>query len=201
MDQYKLELALEEIDKVNAEDPNIIEFGGESFPKEILYSLRMTERLFEYEKKPAPELQIAARAQHIKRWTFPRDQYPNNRAGYLKWRKEAAKFHSELTAEILNKVGYDKKFIDKVSWMIEKTKVKIDRKSQVLEDVCCLVFIEHYLEEFAEKHNDEKVIEIIMKTLNKMSDRGLEEVLSIELSDKLNELIDRATESWEDEEL
>ena len=67
----------------------------------------------------------------------------------------------------------------------------------MLEDVTDLVFIEHYMLEFAGKHPDyseEKWIDIIQKTWNKMSPRAHEFALSgkIELPEPLLPLIQKA---------
>ena len=53
-------------------------------------------------------LLIAARAQHICRWKIARNEYPMDRVGYLKWRESLKTMHAELTAEILEEVGYNK---------------------------------------------------------------------------------------------
>ena len=65
----------------------------------------------------------------------------------------------------------------------------------MLEDVICLVFIEYYLEDFASQHEDEKMIEIIKKTLKKMSPQAINEALKIPVSDNVKSLIDRAASS------
>jgi hypothetical protein len=39
-----------------------------------------------------------------------------------------------------------------------------DPNAQVLEDVACVVFLAHYLADFAEKHDSNKVVEILLKT-------------------------------------
>jgi len=52
-------------------------------------------------------------------------------------------------------------------------------EAQLLEDVICLVFLEHYFAEFAKGHDEEKVIGILRKTWRKMSDRGHEAALKL----------------------
>ncbi|MCP5094775.1 MAG: DUF4202 domain-containing protein [Chloroflexi bacterium] len=49
-------------------------------------------------------LQIAARTLHIRRWEIPRESYPRNRTGYLKWRTNLKYFHANKTAEIMQDV-------------------------------------------------------------------------------------------------
>ena len=113
---------------------------------------------------------------------MPRDLYPMDRVGYLKWREELKKFHARTTAEILAEAGYDETFINRVSFLIEKKLLKKDAETQLMEDVICLVFLEYYLEPFVEKHDDEKLKNIILKTWNKMSDKGHQEALKINYS-------------------
>ncbi|MBE9542388.1 MAG: DUF4202 family protein, partial [Proteobacteria bacterium] len=55
---------------------------------------------------------------------------------------------------------------------------------QLVEDIAALVFIEHYMQAFADKHpeySEEKWVEIILRTWNKMSEKGKEFALSGDL--------------------
>jgi hypothetical protein len=113
---------------------------------------------------------------------MPRESYPMDRVGYLKWREDLKKFHAKTTAEILEKAGYSQEFTDRVSFLIEKKLLKKDKETQLLEDVICLVFMEYYLDPFVQKHDREKLKNIILKTWNKMSDKGHEEALKINFS-------------------
>ena len=180
------------IDALNAQDPNYVIVDGEQFPKELLYSQRMTRQLERFENEASQELKIAARAQHICRWKSPREDYPMNRVGYLKWREDLKKMHAELTGTILKEFHYTETFIDRVQFLIKKKLIKKDSESQTLEDVICLVFLEFYFEDFAAKHEEEKVIDIVQKTWAKMSDKGHDIALTLPLSDTSLELINKA---------
>ncbi|MFA9187641.1 DUF4202 domain-containing protein [Flavobacterium sp. FBOR7N2.3] len=177
------------IDAENAQDPNSEIFQSKSYPKELLYSNRMYERLLDFHPNASEEVQIAAKAQHICRWKMPRESYPMDRVGYLKWREELKKFHAKTTAEILASVGYSQEFIDRVSFLIEKKLLKKDEETQLLEDVICLVFLEFYLEPFVQKHDTEKLKNIILKTWNKMSEKGHQAALKISYTDENLQLI------------
>ncbi len=87
----KFEKAIHRIDLENSKDPNLEEYDGQRYPKELLYSQRMTEKFIEFNPEASPELQIAARAQHICRWEISRSEYNMDRVGYLKWREELKK--------------------------------------------------------------------------------------------------------------
>ena len=188
----KFQQAIKAIDKENSQDPNRELVEGKSYPKELLYSERMTRQLLLFEPKASKELQIAARAQHICRWKSPREDYPMDRIGYLKWREDLKKMHAKLTTNILEQSDFEKDFIDRVQFLIKKKLIKKDEETQTLEDVICLVFLQYYFEDFASKHKDEKVIDIIQKTWLKMSERGQAEALKLALNDKTLELVNRA---------
>lgn len=182
------------IDAENSQDPNSEIYQSKTYPKELLYSNRMYEKLMDFYPNASEAVQIASKAQHICRWKMPRESYPMDRVGYLKWREDLKKFHSETTAAILKKVAYDTEFIARVSFLIEKKLLKKDEETQLLEDVICLVFLEHYFDPFVQKHDREKMKNIILKTWNKMSDKGHQEALKINYSASNLELIKEALE-------
>jgi len=192
MKPTRFETAIALIDKANSEDINSYEVAGLNYPKELLYSLRMTRKLLRFEPNASKALQIAARAQHICRWKIARNAYPMDRVGYLKWRETLKKMHADLTADILEQVGFDDQFTDRVKAIILKKLIKKNEESQTIEDIICLVFLDYYFEEFAAKHNDEKVIDILKKTWIKMSDKGHEAALKIPFSEKSLILVKQA---------
>lgn len=192
MKPTQFEVAIALIDKKNSADPNFHESHGMHFPKELLYSQRMSQKLLQFNPNASEALQIAARAQHICRWEIARDEFIMDRAGYFKWRETLKKMHADMTADILKQVGYDDSFIEGVSFLILKKLIKKNEETQTLEDVICLVFLEYYFEAFTEKHEDEKLIDILQKTWVKMSDAGHAEALKIKYSDKSLALIKQA---------
>jgi len=175
--------AFARIDAINAEGPD---------DRELLYSRRMTERLDRLEPDASDALRIAVRAQHIARWRIPRSDYPEGRAGYKRWRATLARMHADVCAEILVAVGYGDDTIARVRVMLTKARLKQDPEVQTLEDVACLVFLEHYAIEFAAKHPEDKVVDILRKTWTKVSDRGHRAALALDLPAALRALIDRA---------
>ena len=169
----KLETALQAIDAANAADPN--EEAGE--PAALLYGQRMSaelDRLF----PDAPEsLKIAARGQHIERWSVPRTTYPEGKAGYHAWRRDLAKHHAERVGAIMTEAGYAEDDIAAAGRMLRKEGIKRHEDVQALEDVICFVFLKWYFAPFAAKHSDEKVHGIVEKTARKMSESGRRRVL------------------------
>ncbi|MGC1205008.1 MAG: DUF4202 domain-containing protein [Flavobacteriaceae bacterium] len=192
MKPTRFETALVLIDKKNSEDVNTFQVSGLEYPKELLYSQRMTRKLLQFKPNASKALQIAARAHHICRWKIARNEYPMDRVGYLKWRETLKKMHAELTAEILETVGFDQQFIDRVSFLINKKRIKKNEETQILEDTICLVFLDYYFEEFATKHSEEKIIDILKKTWIKMSDKGHEAALKLPFSEKSLALVKQA---------
>ncbi len=192
MPTEKLSEAYILFDKANAQDPNTEEANGDFVPKELLYSQRMTKTLEKFEPKASETLKLAARSQHICRWEISRDSYPMDRVGYLKWREDLKKFHATKASEILASIGYDDETIDRVSFLLQKKKLKKDVETQTLEDVICLVFLNFYYEDFLVKHTDEKVIDILQKTWRKMSKKGHQAALKLSYSKKALDLIQQA---------
>lgn len=191
-DPDKLSKAFRLFDKANNKDPNEEEHLGKTYPRELLYAIRMTEKLNSFAPNASEALQLTARCQHIQRWEIPRNSYPMNRIGYLKWRQELKKFHAQKASEILKEVGYGADSIKKVSFLLEKKQLKKNKDTQTLEDVICLVFLEFYLEPFSEKHPEEKSLEILRKTWRKMSKKGQEAALHLPLSKRAHELVNKA---------
>jgi hypothetical protein len=152
----------------------------------------MTQWLDKLEPAASEPLRLAARGQHLMRWKIPRDSFPKDRAGYLRWRTTLYDFHADRVAEVLREVGYDDAIIAQVRSLIRKENLKSDPAAQLLEDVICLVFLENYFAEFAKDHDEEKLIRILRKTWKKMSPRGHEAAMALQLGDRERELIAKA---------
>ena len=188
----KLERAFHLFDEANGNDPNTQMFEGRGYPKEVLYALRMTEALNTFEPDASEALKLTARCQHICRWEIPRDNYEMNRVGYLKWRQDLKKFHAEKARKILEEVGYGNEVIDKVEFLLLKKQLKKNEETQTLEDVICLVFLQHYFEPFALKHDEPKVIDILQKTWRKMSEKGQQAAMSLPFSKEALAIVNKA---------
>jgi len=184
--------AIRMMDRANSRDPNREAVGGEGAPKELLYARRMTEMLDNFRPDASEELKLAARCQHIERWKIPREKYPAGRSGYLQWRNAMKKYHAGRAGDILEEAGYNREIIDRVRKLIRKEGLKTDAEAQALEDVICLVFLRWYFEDFAQKHDEEKIAGILRKTLAKMSVAGREKAREIQMSDRARKLLQEA---------
>ena len=72
--------------------------------------------------------------------------------------------------------------VARVEALVRKVRLKADADTQTLEDVICLVFLEHYLPAFATQHDDAKLVDILRKTWRKMSERGRSAALQLDLA-------------------
>ena len=160
------------IDAANARDPNQVEVDARPHPAELIYGRRMSATLARLAPAASEHLRIAARGQHVERWTSPRRGYPDGRVGYLRWRKDLQAFHARRIGEIMAGTGYDADAIARVGALIRKERLKSDVETQMLEDVACVVFLEHYLDDFLRKTDPDKLAGILVKTWNRMSPIG-----------------------------
>ncbi|MDA1092961.1 MAG: DUF4202 domain-containing protein [Acidobacteria bacterium] len=188
----RLQLALDRFDAANAEDPNQDVVDGVAHPRELVYARRMTARLDRYRPGASEPVRLAARCQHIRRWVSSRTDYPEGRLGYRQWRTELARFHAATAATILREVGYDDALIARVESLLRKEQFPSDADGQLLEDVICLVFLEHYLADFAPKQDDATVLRVLTKTWRKMSVEGRREALALDLPSAVRSLVERA---------
>lgn len=161
----KLDDVITAIDAANAADPDV----SEGAPATLLYGQRMTAELNRLFPDASDILKIAARGQHIERWTSPRSSYPEGREGYLTWRRDLGAYHARRMGEIMAAAGYDAESIAEVGRMLRKEGIKRDPEVQALEDVICFVFLRWYFAPFAEGRSQEELERIVAKTARKMS--------------------------------
>jgi len=168
----RFEQAIQEFDAAHREDPRSILVDDQEVPWSLLYHQRMTHWLKHLAPDASEPLLLAARCQHIRRWTIPRSDYPMDRSGYKRWRKRLAQFHADQAAEILTRIGYDPATIDRLGELLQKFRLKLDPEVQLFEDAICLVFLENEFSDFAQKHDEDKLVTILQKTWTKMSSQG-----------------------------
>lgn len=188
----QLENVLLAIDNINSADTNTTLVDGISHPKELLYGQYMSACLDKYWPNASEHLQIAVRAQHVKRWHLKRTDFAIGKKGYLTWRKELGIFHAATAKSLMLEQGYSEQASDITAAIIRKENLKSNSESQTLEDVACLVFLQFYFDEFAAKHNEEKIIRIVQLTWRKMSAQGQEIALTLTLPPHLATLVGKA---------
>ena len=184
--------ALRRFDEENAQDPNLLVVEEVAHPQELLYAERLTDWVLRLDPKASESLLLAARSQHIRRWTIPRASYEMTRAGYLRWRADLKQFHAAKSAEILHQVGYDEETVARVRELNLKKQLGRDPDCQTLEDALCLVTLQYQLADLVAKTPPAKIIEILQKTWKKMSKAAHERALALHFSEVEKQLIEQA---------
>jgi hypothetical protein len=184
----KFDTAIRRFDAENSHDPH----HENSQPRELLYAQRLTDWVLKLCPYAGEALRLAARCQHICRWQSPRESYPMTRAGYLKWRADLKKFHAQKSGEILRETGYDEEIIRRVQDLNLKKNFPADPEVRVLEDALCLVFLEFQFSPLAAKSDDEKMINALRKSWEKMTEAARAEALKLHYGDREKNLIERA---------
>lgn len=179
-------------DEENSRDPNIVVVDGAPKPRELVYARWLSDWVLKLCPEASEALRLAARCQHLCRWTMPRDSYPMTRPGYLQWREVLKKFHAQKAGEILRDIGYPEEVICRVQELNLKKQFPHDPESRVLEDALCLVFLERQLGELASKTSDDKVINALQKSWEKMTAAAQGEALKLSYDPREKALLDRA---------
>jgi Domain of unknown function (DUF4202) len=180
--------ALAAIDDANREDPNVI--GGR--PRALVQGERASLWLGRLDPEASDALVLATRAHHVKRWTSARSSYPDGRAGYLRWRRDLKSVHSTTLGELLPSCGVDAAVVERARQLVSKTGPATAADAQTFEDVVCLVFLETQFEELIDKLDEQKTIDVLRKTLPKMSAAAIALAASAELHPRGRELLSRA---------
>jgi hypothetical protein len=190
MDCYQL--ARQSIDAAHAADPTT---GPDGQPAELVYANRMERWVEQLVPGTPPLLRLAARCQHLERWSVPRASYPMDKPGYHAWRKFLYQKQAERARELLLKAGVPNHEADDVFTWVSKAGLKTNPRTQALEDAACLVFLENEIAGFANQHADyprEKFIDILRKTWRKMSPRAHELALGLDLPPAISALVREA---------
>lgn len=184
--------AIARFDAENAQDPNTELADGAACPRELLYAKRLTQWVLRLAPDAGEALQLAARCQHICRWTIPRQSYPMNKAGYLRWRSDLKEFHAQKAAAILAQAGYGPPIIEQVRELNLKKNFPRDPESRILEDALCLVFLEFQFTDLARKTPEDKMINAVQKTWKKMTPNAQQRALALPFTDSEKQLLQRA---------
>ena len=114
------------------------------------------------------------------------------RAGYLQWRAALKKFHAQKAGAILREAGYPEDVIRRVQDLNLKKNFPDDPETRVLEDALCLVFLEFQLAGLAAKTADDKIINAIQKSWQKMTGAARAEALQLNYGEREKALLQRA---------
>ena len=155
-----LDEAFAAIDAENAGDPH---------GKELDHAERAVGWLRRLRPDASDELLLAGRGHHVRRWEIPRSAEPDGRPGYLRWKRRLQQHHADVLGRALAGSGFD---VDRVQAIVKKERLKSDADAQSLEDALALVFLETQLTELGEKLDDDHMVDVLAKTLRKMTPAG-----------------------------
>lgn len=176
------------IDAANALDPSLID----GRPLALVQGERASAWLARRMPDASPALALAARAHHVRRWTIARTSYPEGRAGYLRWRRDLKAVHAAALGELLPPCGVAADVVARAQELVAKRAPLTDPEQQAFEDVVCLVFLETQYEALIDKLDDDKMVDVLRKTLPKMSEAGVALAGSAELHPRGAALLARA---------
>jgi uncharacterized protein YihD (DUF1040 family) len=193
----KLDTAFELFDAYNKQDPRSFPWEGTTGPQEYFFAIKLYEWVLKLDPQASEELLLASRSQHIGRWEIPREDYPDGREPYLKWRKDLGLHHAEIASRLMNEAGYGEETAERVKQIILKKRIKVDADVQTMENALCLVFLQLQYEDFRKKYEQEpeKIINILRKSLLKMDGNGHQFALKLPYSQNGLELINKALSS------
>lgn len=190
MDCYERARTL--IDAAHAGDPVRLSNGTAA---ELLYADRLEHWVGRLIPDAPPILKLAARCQHLERWSVPRNSYPLDKAGYHAWRRFLYQKQSERARALLLEAGVPEHEAAAVAKWVSKSGLKTDQGTQALEDAACLVFLQNEIEAFAAQHAEyprEKFIDILRKTWRKMSPPAHELARGLDLAPGIAQLVEEA---------
>ncbi|MBI4625322.1 MAG: DUF4202 domain-containing protein [Verrucomicrobia bacterium] len=190
MDAYSR--ARELIDTAHAPDPTRTPDGRAA---ELIYADRMEAWVARLVPDAPPLLRLAARSQHLERWSVPRASFPAGRPGYLTWRRSLYTKQAERARALLLAAGVTVAEAAEVATWVSKTGLKTNAGTQALEDAACLVFLENEISAFAAQHAEyprEKFVDILRKTWWKMSPAAQSAALALELPPGIAALVQDA---------
>jgi len=189
------EQARSAIDTAHSADPKHTTDGQ---PAELVYADRMEAWVAKLVDDATPLLRLAARCQHLERWSVPRDTYPMDKPGYLKWRRGLYVKQSERARELLGAAGVSSEEAGDVATWVSKNGLKTNPGTQALEDAAVLVFLEKEIGAFAAQHAEyprEKFVDILKKTWRKLSPKAQDLACQLDVSPEIAGLISEAADA------
>lgn len=177
------------IDEANAADPHTVLVRGVQRPKELAHAELVTEWVLRLRPDASEELLLAAHAHHIRRWLLPRTSYPAGRHGYLEWKTELRRRHAADLRAILTTAGYDEPTIARGCAILQKHGLTRDPEVRTLEDALCLVFLETQFEDTAARLDRPKMIDVLRKSIGKMSPEGVQAAAALPLPEHLRAML------------
>jgi Domain of unknown function (DUF4202) len=184
--------ARQAIDAVHNADPVRTSDGRAA---ELVYADHVEAWVARLVADASPLLRLAARCQHLERWSVPRAAFPMDRPGYLSWRRSLYVKQAERARELLVSAGVSAPEAADVATWVSKAGLKTNAGTQALEDAAVLVFLENEIAAFAAQHAEyprEKFVDILRKTWRKMSPAAQQAALKLDLPPAIAGLVREA---------
>ncbi|MGB0716706.1 MAG: DUF4202 domain-containing protein [Phycisphaerae bacterium] len=190
--QERFDEAIRQMNASHEQDPRTEVFDGKTYPKELIFSQRVSRWLHELLEDPPEALQLAAFGHTLCRWKVRRDDYDRGLVGYRYWRLACANRHADEAEQILRDAGYDDPMVEQVRSFILKKDWPNTRESLALEDADCLAFLELKFKHYLDDWDEDKTIDILAKTARKMTPEARRLVSRLPLSEREQSLLARA---------
>lgn len=180
------------IDAANDDDPDRVVVDGADRPLQQTLGRVASVWVDRLDPTAGPAQRLAARAHHLRRWETPRSDYPEGRAGYLRWRRDARARHAADVGVLMEGEGWDPATIETVQGLVVKQGLGSDPRAQTHEDAVCLAFLTVQLDDVAERLGRDRTVEVLRRTVAKMSPEALAQVPELGLGDHGRSLLDEA---------
>lgn len=177
------------IDRENDADPNL----HDGRPLARVHGELASQWVDRLVEAPSDELRIAARAHHLRRWELARSDYPDGRAGYLRWRRDNKQVQADGTVEIAGRLGYDRAATDRIAELMLRRGLGSDPETQVLEDAACLAFLDTQFDAMVAKLGHDHMVQVLTRTLKKMSPAAIGLAAEVQLSSEASAVLAAAT--------
>lgn len=189
-------VARERADRANAEDPRtVVGPDGRERPFELAYADRLEHWIGLLVPRPSAALSFACRAQHVRRWEIPRDAFPDGRAGYHAWRRKLEDLHVAVAREILAGSGCGADEALRVERLLRKQGRDADPEVQAMQDAVSLVTVEMQMGSLEAKLDEGKLVDVLRRTMAKMSPAGRELAARISLGDEARRIVALAAQA------
>jgi hypothetical protein len=185
--QYTIAIRL--IDTIHNQDLISETIDGVEIKAELLYSNRMLAVLEKVAPDASFELKLAAKCQHISRWSIPRATFPVGKKGYYDWRAAIMAHQLNVSTSVLKQAEINDQSIEIIVDVLKNKADKTNQNASIIEDTACLTFIKWYLVPFTGQFDAAKAKIILQKTAGKMSERGLGLLPEMELSEEVHQVL------------
>ena len=189
LNSTRFQNAIAAADAANSQDPQSAQYGNRRGPRELLFAECVYQWVTRLDPNACESLLLAARTHTLCRWEVPRSAFEMNKPGYRKWRDACAAHHAQVAEKLLSNQGYDGETIGPVLDLILKKNWPADQDARTLEDADCLAFLEMKLATYVDEWEPDKAVNILRKTLRKMTPQARELATKLDLESRAAELL------------